>query len=74
MSIFGSRVLTTGILAAIGLVTVRMLMAFFGIVMSFVSFMFFTVLPLAIGAWLVYKLFKYMTRERPPAATTSTYQ
>jgi hypothetical protein len=73
MSILGSRVLTTGILAAIGLITVRFLMAMFGIVMSFVSFLLFTVLPLAIGAWLVYKLFKYLTRERPPA-TTTTYQ
>jgi len=72
MGVFGSRVLTGGILAAIGLLTVKFLMAILGIAMSFISFMLFTVLPLALVAWLVFKLFKYLTRERP--ATTTTYQ
>jgi hypothetical protein len=72
MGVFGSRVLTGGILAAIGLLTVKFLMAILGIAVSFISFLFFTVLPLALVAWLVIRLFKYLTRERP--ATTTTYQ
>jgi hypothetical protein len=72
MGVFGSRVLTGGILAAIGLLTVKFLMAIFGIAMSLFSFLLFTVLPLALVAWLVYKVFKYLTRERP--AATTTYQ
>lgn len=70
MGVFGSRVLTGGVLAAIGLLTVKFLLAMFGIAMSFISFLLFTVLPLALVAWLVYKVFKYLTRERPPATTT----
>ena len=72
MGVFGSRVLTGGVLAAIGLLTVKFLMAILGIAVSFISFLLFTVLPLALVAWLVYKLFKYLTRERP--STTTTYQ
>jgi hypothetical protein len=72
MGVFGSRVLTGGVLAAIGLMTVKFLLAIFGIAMSVVSFLLFTVLPLALLAWLVYKVFKYLTRESTP--TTSSYQ
>jgi uncharacterized membrane protein YuzA (DUF378 family) len=71
MTVLGSRILTGSVLAAIGLITVRLVLALFGIVMSFVSFLLFTVLPLALIAFLAYKLFKYVTRDRP---TTTTYQ
>lgn len=67
MTVFGSRILTGGILAAIGLITVRVLMALFGAVMGFISFLLFTVLPLVLVAWLAYKLLKYFTREKKPA-------
>ena len=67
MSTFASKVLTGSVLAVIGLVTVRLVMAAFGLVTSFFSFLLFTVLPIAIIAWLVIKVFKYMTREKTPA-------
>lgn len=61
---FTGRVLTGSVLAVIGLVTVRLVMALFGIVTSFFSFMLFTVLPIAVIAWLVMKMFKYLRREK----------
>ena len=67
MTVLGSRVLTGSILAAIGLITVRVLMALFGAIMGFVSFVLFTVLPLVLVAFLAYKLLKYLTREKKPA-------
>ncbi len=65
MTIFGSRMLTGGILAIIGLITVKVLTAVFGAVWGFLSFMLFTVLPIALIAWLAWKLLKSLTRERP---------
>jgi hypothetical protein len=67
MTSFGAKVLTGSILAMIGLITVRVLMALFGAVMGFISFLLFTVLPLALLAWLVVKLFKYLSRDKKPA-------
>jgi hypothetical protein len=67
MTVLGSRVLTGSILAAIGLITVRVLMALFGAIMGFMSFVLFTVLPLVLVAFLAYKLLKYLTREKKPA-------
>ena len=67
MTVLGSKVLTGSILAAIGLITVRVLMALFGAIMGFVSFVLFTVLPLVLVAFLAYKLLKYLTREKKPA-------
>ncbi len=65
MTIFGSRMLTGGILAIIGLITVKVLTAVFGAVWGFLSFMLFTVLPITLIAWLAWKLLKSLTRERP---------
>lgn len=69
MSIFGSRMLTGGILAVIGLITVKVLTALFGAIWGFLSFVLFTVLPVALVAWLAWKLLKAMTRERKTNAT-----
>lgn len=68
MTTFGARMLTGSILAVIGLITVRVVMALFGAVVGFVSFLLFTVLPIAIFAWLAIKVFKYLTREKRPEA------
>lgn len=67
MSIFGSRMLTGGILAVIGLITVKILTALFGAIWGLLSFMLFTVLPVALVAWLAWKLLKSLTREKKPA-------
>lgn len=68
MSIFGSRMLTGGILAVIGLITVKILTALFGAIWGFMSFMFFTVLPIALVAWLAWRLLKALTRDRKKPA------
>lgn len=68
MSILGSRMLTGSILAVIGLITVKVLGTVFGAIMAFLSFLFFTVLPIALVAWLVMKLIRALTREKKKPA------
>ena len=68
MSIFGSRMLTGGILAVIGLITVKVLTALFGAVWGFLGFMLFTVLPIALFAFIAWKLLKAITRKREKPA------
>ncbi|MGH7555652.1 MAG: hypothetical protein ACREMQ_21845 [Longimicrobiales bacterium] len=63
MTIFSSKVLTGGILAVIGLITVRILMALFGALMGFLSFLL-SLLPIVLLIWVALKVFKYLTRER----------
>jgi uncharacterized membrane protein YuzA (DUF378 family) len=66
MTIFGSRMLTGGILAIIGLITVRVLTALFGAAWAFLSFVLFTVIPIALIGYLLYKVIKALTREKKP--------
>lgn len=68
MSILGSRMLTGSILAVIGLITVKVLGTVFGAILAFLSFLFFTVLPIALVAWLVMKLIRALTREKKKPA------
>jgi hypothetical protein len=68
MTTFGARLLTGSILAVIGLITVRVIMALFGAVVGFMSFLFFTVLPIVLFAWLALKLLKYLTRDKEKPA------
>jgi len=62
----GSRLLTGGVLAVIGLITVKVLMAVFGAVAGLFSFLFFTVLPIVVIGWFVLKLVEKW-RDRPAA-------
>jgi uncharacterized membrane protein required for colicin V production len=71
MATFGANVLTGSILAMIGLITVRVIMALFGMVMGFFSFVL-SLLPIVLVAWLGYKLLKYLTRDK--TTTTSAYE
>jgi hypothetical protein len=68
MGIFSSKVLTGSILAAIGLIVVKMLMALFGAVAGFFSFLFFTVLPIVLIGWLVLKVIKHLSKDKKAAA------
>jgi len=67
MTVFGSRLLTGSVLAVIGLITVKVLMALFGAIMGFLSFLFFTVLPIALIVWLVVKVLKHRGNDKKPA-------
>lgn len=65
MSSFGGRVLTGGVLAVIGLITVKVLLAVAAGVMALVSFLIFTVLPIVLIGWLLLKLVGYLKKDRP---------
>jgi len=64
---FGSRLLTGSVLAVIGLITVKVLMAVFAALAGFLSFVFFTVLPIVLIGWLILKVVKHLTRDKKPA-------
>jgi hypothetical protein len=64
---FGSRLLTGSVLAVIGLITVKVLMAVFAALTGFLSFVFFTVLPIVLIGWLILKVVKHLTRDKKPA-------
>lgn len=65
MSSFGGKVLTGSVLAAIGLVTVKVLIALVSGALALLSFLVFTVLPIALVGWLVYRLIRYLSTDKP---------
>lgn len=65
MSSFGGKVLTGSVLAVIGLVTVKIVMALVSGFVALISFLIFTVLPIALVGWIVLKLFKRVTTDKP---------
>ncbi|CAN5667278.1 hypothetical protein BH23GEM10_BH23GEM10_04940 [soil metagenome] len=65
MSSFGGKVLTGSVLAAIGLVTVKVLIALVSGALALLSFLVFTVLPIALVGWLAYKLIKSLASDKP---------
>jgi hypothetical protein len=67
MSSFGGKVLTGSVLAVIGLITVKVITAMVAGLMALVSFLLFTVLPIALVGWLVLKLVKRMNGKDRPA-------
>jgi hypothetical protein len=68
MGVFGSKFLTGSILAVIGLITVRIVMALFGAIAGFFSFLLFTVLPIVLIGWLVLKVLKHFGKDKKQAA------
>lgn len=60
MSSFGGRVLTGGVLAAIGLIAIKVVVALVSGVMALIGFLLFTVLPIALIGWLILKAIKYL--------------
>jgi hypothetical protein len=65
MSSFGGKVLTGGVLAAIGLVTVKVLIALVSGTMAVFSFLLFTVLPIAVIGWVVLRIIRHLTKDKP---------
>jgi hypothetical protein len=61
MSNFGGKVLTGSVLAVIGLVTVKIVLALVSGFMALMSFLLFTVLPIALIGWLVFRVVKYLS-------------
>lgn len=67
MSSFGGKVLSGSILAVIGLVTVKVVVAVVSGIMALIGFLIFTVLPIALVGWFVLKAIKYMKNGDKPA-------
>jgi len=67
MGVPGSKVLTGGILALIGLITIRVLTALFGVVMGFFSFVL-SLLPILVIGWLVLKVLKHLGKDKKSAS------
>jgi hypothetical protein len=67
MTNFGAKVLTGGILAAIGLVTIKALVAVLTGFLALMAFLFFTVLPIVLVGWLLVKAFRYLKADETPA-------
>ena len=67
MTAFGSRVATGGILAVIGLLTIKFVIALVTGALGLMAFLLFRVLPLILIAWLAYKGLKYLTKPDNPA-------
>jgi len=66
MSVFGSKLLTGSVLAVIGLITVKLIMAIVGAVSGFVSLLF-SLLPILLIGWLVMKVIKHLGRDKKTA-------
>jgi len=66
MSIFGSKLLTGSVLALIGLITVKLVMAIVGAVSGFVSLLF-SLLPILLIGWLLLKVLKRLGRDKKAA-------
>ena len=67
MSSFGGKVLTGSVLAVIGLVTVKIILALVSGFLALMSFLLFTVLPIVLIGWLVLRLIKYLRSSEKPA-------
>lgn len=66
MGIFSSKLLTGSVLAVIGLITVKVIMAIVGALSGFVSLLF-SLLPILLIGWLILKVIKHLGRDKKPA-------
>jgi hypothetical protein len=67
MSSFGGKVLTGSVLAVIGLITVKIVLALVSGFMALMSFLLFTVLPIVLIGWVAVRLIKALrsSSEKP---------
>lgn len=70
MSTMSSRLVTGGILALIGLITIKVVMFIIGGTFAILA-LFFKLLPIVIVAWLAWKLIRYMGRSNSTDSTAS---
>ena len=67
MTSFGARLATGGILAVIGLLTIKFVIAVIAGTLGLVAFLLFRVLPLLLVGYIVYRVFKSLTSSDKPA-------
>lgn len=63
----GAKLLTGSVLAVIGLITVKVVMALFGALAGLLGFLFFTVLPIVLIGWIVLRVLRWGSRNKKPA-------
>jgi hypothetical protein len=63
MTSFGGRLLTGSVLAVIGLITIKVVVAVFSGLFALMGFLLFTVLPVVLVGWLIMKLFRAFSRN-----------
>jgi hypothetical protein len=61
MSSFGGRLMTGGVLAVIGLITIKVVVAVVSGVFALLAFVLFTVLPIVLVGWVLMKLFRHFS-------------
>jgi hypothetical protein len=61
MSSLGARVMTGGVLAVIGLITIKVVVAVVSGFLALLAFLLFTVLPILLVGWLIMKVWKHFT-------------
>jgi hypothetical protein len=59
--------MTGGVLAVIGLITIKVVVAVLSGFLALLAFLFFTVLPILVVGWIIVKLFRLFTNggEKP---------
>lgn len=67
MTSFGARLATGGILAVIGLLTIKFVWAVIAGTLSLMAFLLFRVLPLLFVGYIVYRVFKSLASSDKPA-------
>jgi hypothetical protein len=67
MSSLGARLMTGGVLAVIGLITIKVVVAVLSGFLALLGFLFFTVLPILLVGWIIVRLWKHFgsNGERP---------
>jgi hypothetical protein len=63
MTSFGARLLTGGVLAAIGLIAIKVVTTVLSGAFALIAFLLFTVLPILAAGWIAIRLFRYVARN-----------
>jgi hypothetical protein len=67
MTSFGAKVFTGSILAMIGLITVKVVVATVTGLLALLSFLVFTILPIMLIGWIILKAIRYLKADDNPA-------
>lgn len=63
----GARLLMGSVLAAIGLITLKVIVAVLSGFLALMAFLLFTVLPVMVIGWIIVKAFRYLRADETPA-------
>jgi hypothetical protein len=63
----GARLLTGSVLAVIGLITLKAIVAVLSGFLALMALLLFTVLPVMVIGWIIVKAFRYLRSDETPA-------